>query len=106
MPEIATIGSLQIDIAAFSETNIHWNQDNRDKMSEQLYVHLGASRVVCASNVSTRNEDGYQPGGSMLAVVGPQAGRMIQTGSDPWGRFSWAILQGTRDEGILVISAY
>ncbi|KAL7524511.1 hypothetical protein ACHAXR_001597, partial [Thalassiosira sp. AJA248-18] len=42
----------------------------------------------------------------MLAVVGPQVGRMQQTGSDPWGRFTWTELSGQRDEVILVISAY
>ena len=106
MPEIATMGALQIDVAALTETNVHWNQANREKMAQQLYTHLGHSRVVCASNVSTRNEDGYQPGGSMLAVVGPQCGRMQKRGSDPWGRFSWTEMRGGRDEGILVISAY
>ena len=85
MPEIATMGALQIDVVALTETNVHWNQANREKMAQQLYTHLGHSRVVCASNVSTRNEDGYQPGGSMLAVVGPQCGRMQKRGSDPWG---------------------
>ncbi|KAL7524317.1 hypothetical protein ACHAXR_000531, partial [Thalassiosira sp. AJA248-18] len=106
MPETATIGALQLDVAALTETNVHWNQTNRDKMSGQLYSHLGASRIVCASNASTNHADGYQPGGSMLAVVGPQVGRMQQTGSDPWGRFTWTELSGQRDEGILVISAY
>ena len=42
----------------------------------------------------------------MIAVVGPQAGRIQRTGSDPWGRFSWAEMQGSRDEGWLVISGY
>ena len=106
MPEIATIGSLQIDVAAFSETNLHWSQRNRDKMNEQMHMHLGAFKIICASNVSTRQEDGYQPGGSMIAVTGPQVGRIQRSGSDPWGRFAWTELIGSRDEGILVISGY
>ena len=106
MPEIATIGSLQLDVIAFSETNIHWNRTNREKMAEQMHIHLGASRIVCASEVSTDQKDGYQPGGSMLSAVGPQAGRVRKTGSDPWGRFAWAEMIGQRDEGWLVISAY
>ena len=31
MPEIATMGALQIDVAALTETNVHWNQANREK---------------------------------------------------------------------------
>ena len=42
----------------------------------------------------------------MLAIVGKQTGRMIKTGTDPWGRFAWSELRGERDKGILVISAY
>ena len=106
MPETATIGALQIDVAALTETNIHWSKKNRELIETQMHRHLGLSRVVCASNVSTKNEDGYQPGGSMIAVVGPQVGRMIKTGSDPWGRFTWTEMRGERDEGILVVSAY
>ena len=43
MPEVATIGALQIDIAAFTETNHHWDQSSRDKVTQQLYSHLGNS---------------------------------------------------------------
>ena len=42
----------------------------------------------------------------MIATVGPQCGRIGRTGSDPWGRFSWQEMKGSRDEGILVIDAY
>ena len=106
MPEVATIGALNIDFGAFTETNIHWSKEAREQMSSQLYSHLGTSRIVCASDSKGRREDGYQPGGSMLTAVGPQGGRITQTGSDPWGRYSWMLLRGERDEGLLVISAY
>ena len=106
MPETATIGSLQLDVTALTETNVHWNKATQEKMTTQLYQHLGPSRIVCASHTTTEAKDGYQPGGSMIAVVGPQLGRIARTGSDPWGRFTWTELTGRRDEGILVISAY
>ena len=106
MPEIATIGALDIDVAAFTETNIHWNQTTRDKVQQQLHANIGNSRVVCASNASTRVEDGYHPGGTMTAIVGNQVGRIGKTGSDPWGRFTWTEMIGERNEGILVICAY
>ena len=58
MTETSTIGALQADIATLVETNKDWNQSTRDKISHQLWSHLGHSRVVCASNVSKRPEDG------------------------------------------------
>jgi len=42
----------------------------------------------------------------MIAMVGPQVGRIGRTGSDPWGRFSWQEMKDHRDQGILIISAY
>jgi len=106
MPETATIGALQLDVAGLTETNVPWSQANKDKMRSQLTRHLGESRVVCASNTAQENATGYQPGGAILTVVGKQTVRMIKTGTDPWGRFAWSELRGERDEGILVISAY
>ena len=29
MPETAMLGTLQIDVAALSKTNVHWNNDSR-----------------------------------------------------------------------------
>ena len=52
MSETAIIGVLQIDDAALTETNIYWNQSNRDKVKHQFYSHIGNSRVVCVSNAS------------------------------------------------------
>ena len=106
MPEVATIGALQLDIVAFSETNLHWSHHNKLKMQTQMSAHLGSSQIVCASGTSRGDCHGYHPGGAMLAVVGPQCGRMQQRGSDPWGRFAWTTMRGGRDEGLLIISAY
>ncbi len=89
MPEVATIGSLQVDFTGFSETNLHWNRKARDALTNQLHSHVGYNKIECASNVSTKYSNGYQPGGVMLAVIGPQRGRVLKSGSDPWGRFSW-----------------
>ena len=92
----ATIGALQIDVAGLSKTNVPWTQTKKGKVQSQLTRHLGESRVVCASNNARENDTGYQPGGVMLAIVGKQTGRMIKTGTDPWGRFAWSEIRGKR----------
>ena len=106
MTETATIGAVQIDVAGLSETNVPRTQTNKDKIRLQLSQQLGKSRVVCASNTARENDTGYQPEDTMLAIVGKQTARMIKTGIDPWGRFTWSEMMGERNEGILVISAY
>ena len=37
----------------------------------------------------------------MFAVVGPQSGRIKGQVINPWGRFAWTKMRGTRDEVIL-----
>ena len=46
IPEIATIVALHLDVTGFTETNIHWNQESRGKVTQQLYSHLGDSRLI------------------------------------------------------------
>ena len=94
MPKVATIGALQLDIVAFSETNLHWSHQNKLKMHTQMSAHLGSSQIVCASGASRGDYHEYHPGGSMLAVVGPQCGRMHHRGSDPWDHFAWTTMCG------------
>jgi hypothetical protein len=42
----------------------------------------------------------------LTAATGRVTGRILKSGTDPWGRFTWILLRGNRDEGILFISAY
>ncbi|KAL7508344.1 hypothetical protein ACHAXN_007193 [Cyclotella atomus] len=39
-------------------------------------------------------------------ATGRVTGRILKSGTDPWGRFTWILFRGNRDEGILFISAY
>ena len=55
----------------------------RDRISNQLSSHLEHNIVVCASSVSINQEEEYHPGGSMLTLVGPQCGKMANTGINP-----------------------
>ena len=41
-----------------------------------------------------------------MAITGRATDRILKSGNDPWGRFSWSLLRGNRDEGILFIGAY
>ena len=106
LPEVATIGALQLDVTGFTELNTHINKKVRDDISQQLTSQIGPSRLACASNTSSDQQEGYLPGGSMLIATGTQVGRVSSQGSDDWGRYTWMTLEGKRDEGILVISAY
>ena len=74
-------------------------------MTQQLYTHLGTSKIISASNVITKIADGYQ---QRLTTHNSRTSERQneKRGSDPWGRFALTETRGTRDEGIVTFSAY
>jgi hypothetical protein len=107
MPEVAAMERLQIDIAAFPESKLASYSRTTEVLQRQLKVRVGSSYVrnAAAPRRKTRNTD-YQPGGVLTAITGRVTGRILKSGVDPWGRFTWTTLRGHREEGILFIAAY
>jgi hypothetical protein len=103
-PAIAAIGAFQADVACYTEINTNATTSFHDQVKHQLDAHLGPSQVTTASGAATK--DGYLPGGVMQAIVGHHNGRVRQRAADRWGRFTWATMRGSRDEGIVIITAY
>ena len=107
LPEVEAISRLELDITALPETKSSKNGRTREVLQRQLNMRVGSSMVVEASAPRIRsNDNNYQPGGVMLTLTGKVTGRVNTIYSDPMGRFTYAKLQGSRDEGILMISAY
>ena len=107
LPEVAAMERLQIDMAAFPESKLTEHGRTREVLQRQLRVRIGSAQVqnAAAPRRNTRNSD-FQPGGVLMAITGRVTGRILKNGNDPWGRFSWSLLRGNRDEGILFIGAY
>eukprot|EP01082_Thalassiosira_pseudonana_P012507 g11093.t1 g11093 contig5:73613-75625(-) len=102
--EIQTIQELGIDIMAMCESNRAWTYKNKQEYERQTHLLWHNTRTVFAS--CPTGAEGYQPGGNVLNINGPAAGRVKATGTDKWGRFCWMELRGQRDEGWVIISAY
>jgi hypothetical protein len=103
--ELEAIESLNIDIMGMSETNCPWTPKTRSEFNFMMNQRFKSLRTIFASSPPTSNGR-YQPGGNLLTVTGHTTGRITDSGSDPWGRFCWYCLQGRRDEGVIVITAY
>ena len=107
LPEVHLIDALQADIAAFPESKLSRQGRTRETLQSQMRVHLGSSLVLSSSAKTANVEVGeYQPGGVIMALAGKSTGRHLQSYSDPWGRFTWVKVRGSRGEGIIVIVAY
>ena len=107
LPEVAAIERLQIDIAAFPESKLTEYGRTKEVLQRQLRVRVGSAYVrnAAAPRRNNKNSD-YQPGGVLMAITGRVTGRVLKSGNDPWGRFTWYLLRGNREEGILLIGAY
>jgi hypothetical protein len=107
LPEVSAIERLQIDVAAFPESKLVAHGRTKEVLQTQLNVRIGSAYVRNAAaprRISSNSE--YQPGGVLTAATGRVTGRILKSGTDPWGRFTWILFRGNRDEGILFISAY
>jgi hypothetical protein len=107
LPEVSAIESLQIDVAVFPESKLTEHGRTKEVLQRQLRVRIGSAHVKNAAapkrNIGTSD---YQPGGVLVALTGKVTGRILKSENDPWGRFTWSLLRGNREEGILFIGAY
>ena len=107
IPEIDTIEELGFDIMAFQETKIPWTASNARQFNQQMQFKWPHGASSSFSSAPWQHDDStYQAGGTLLTLHSKTKGRVLEQGSDPLGRFCWMTLRGSRDEGILIISAY
>ena len=107
IPEIDTIDELGFDIMAYQETKIPWTQNNTRQYNQQMqFKWPHGVRSTFSSAPSKYDDSNFQAGGTLLTLHSKAKGRVLEQGSDTLGRFCWMTLRGTRDEGLLVISAY
>ena len=98
------MGSKNIDILGTAETNINWTHKSKIKLQLAMKLRFGQGITVTSASPSTK--EGYQPGGTLLAVKGQTLGRITSKGSDAMGRFSWVRMQGKANTSVLIITAY
>ena len=103
--EVDTMYEIGSDIQGLSETNKPWTTGNKYKYDFMMQMMFGHT-VTIYSSAAAHHKQRYQPGGNLLSVTGAAAGRLVDSGSDEWGRHCWAALRGQRDEGVVFITAY
>ena len=59
---------------------------------------------VASSPIPSAND--YKPGGTLIVTQGNFKGRVIKSGSDPLGRWTYQTLAGKAERNITIISAY
>ena len=98
----------EVNITALSEPCIEW----RDSLPRKIVRDIGKKqdRLGHWTVATSKSQIGsfVKPGGALLYNDGPWSGRLLETGSDPWGYGRWAykIFQGKGGNSLLVVSAY
>ena len=103
--ELKAIADIGTDIHGMSEMNKPWTESTQTKYQLQLDSLFNSTKITYAE-AETEPLDPYHPGGNMLVLTGRAAIRGRTSGKDKLGRFCWHTMIGSRDEGVVIISAY
>lgn len=104
--EIDMMLELEVDVQGLAECNRPWTSSNKATYNHMMASIFNNPRTIYSSAPTTRHDQLRQQGGTLLSLTGTTAGRIKDSGSDKWGRFSWTTMYGKRDEGISVFSCY
>ena len=104
--ELEVVKNLGIDICGFVETNRPWTTSNKEIYDLNMNALFGGGTNTQYASMRAEYGTTYQPGGVMQTINGHTTGRITNFGVDKYGRYAWHALRGSRDEGVLVITAY
>eukprot|EP00957_Ditylum_brightwellii_P026777 2025573-Ditylum_brightwellii.AAC.1 len=95
-----------VDVFAFAETNIVWTpqtQNRAKKIREQVHKKNYRMKTSSSNKIAVNQ---YQPGGTMIGVVGNQQGRILEGNQDKlgMGRWSYVVMTGKSKKVYIVLT--
>ena len=98
---------LSVDALCLFEVNL---DTQKSAVKRKLYdtcqnVFKDHHRLAVASS-SVPSTSAYKPGGTLCLTMGNASGRVLETGSDPMGRWSYQTLSCKDGRNMTIISAY
>jgi hypothetical protein len=97
----------QVDVAAIQEINLNMrNKKVQEKMIKAMKRFDKRAGVQFSKQPRKESNDIYMPGGTAIWNSGLYAGRFKRKGQDYYGRWSYTVVLGRRQQEIMFISAY
>lgn len=93
-------------IICLQETNIDWLQYRPRARCEQILRDTFGKVRLITSTSSVKSPSFYKPGGTCMAIVGDWTGRIMESGADDLGRWTWARISGINGHTILIVNVY
>ena len=99
---------MEVDIALIAEHKLDTNQPRvLKKLYDQARTVLGqGSYTINATSTPITSPTMYKPGGVLSLIHGGTKGRILQSGNDPLGRWSYTTLRRNSGPPITVIVTY
>ena len=97
---------VQADILCIQEHNLDTTQyDVRTTLQQTAKKYWQRSRLTISSSPITFSST-WKPGGTAILSTGSITGRIIATGADEWGRWSYHTLQGQQRRQVTIITVW
>ena len=104
---VTDLHKLNVAIIAGQEPCIDFKQKGQIQEIKYTFMRkFRSSRTTTSCSSCPAAVDTYLPGGTMLTTLGRWCGRIVDSGSDELGRWSWQKMLGKSGKIILIISAY
>ena len=97
------------DIYGVAETNIAWSKLPRESLpAERFRGKFEHAHWTYSNNVSAAKHirTHQQSGGSLMVGVNHICNRVLASGSDPFGRWTWILLRGQGNLQCVVLTLY
>ena len=94
-----------VEIYGFAATDKNWTEDANNRYLHRLrQLHTRARMQTSDSEVPFATD--FKPGGTCQVVTGDWQSRVMKTGSDPMGRWSYFQLDGKKKKNLMITTAY
>ena len=97
---------LQIDVQCFSEVNLASNKNHIQQHLRQAVRKMDPRGRSKWGSSTMSSATVYKPCGTGIVSFGDHSGRIKEIGNDPYGQWSYQILDGENNIDMLIISVY
>ena len=97
---------LQVDTGCLFEINLDTTKHQIKKLLYDTTDNIFKHSKLDITSSSVASENNFKPGGTLIVTQGNCKGRVIKSGSNPLGRWTYQTLSGKDQRNITIVSAY
>ena len=103
--DLRFLGKANVSVLGWAESNLNWRQSDTYYAFRTFLRRVWSSVKFSVSSSGETTAGRYQPGGTITIANQEWAGRVVSSGNDPLGRWSYVSIVGKRVQ-VTFITAY